>query len=163
VPSTFSQRSAIARYIAASAEASSIFRRRAISCSMTGCKAPPSTEERATSATIRRASISLYCTAANAALGARVPDVDTAVVYRRSGTIREILTGPAFRETDTAYTLPFCPHGLQGPSIYPRSSPPHHPGGLRGRRWTTSPVQDACRPSPARPRPRSFTQRGRAG
>jgi hypothetical protein len=36
---------------------------------MTGCKVPPSTEDRATSGTIRRARISLYCMAANAALG----------------------------------------------------------------------------------------------
>src|SRR5580704_12954836 len=56
-PSKTSQRSATARYIADSADASSIFKRRATSCNRTGCT--PSTDIRATSATIRRARRSL--------------------------------------------------------------------------------------------------------
>ena len=47
--------------MAVSADASSILRRRATSCSIIAWQDPPSMEHRATSATIRQARTSLYC------------------------------------------------------------------------------------------------------
>jgi hypothetical protein len=111
---------------AASAEASSIFRRRATSCSMTGCKVPPSTDERATSATIRRARSSLYCMAANAALGSSVPDVETALI---SG-----IRGLAGAEVDRSAAGCFRLKLTEGPArshdderLDPRQSPKRRP------------------------------------
>jgi hypothetical protein len=106
-PSTISQCSATARYIAASTEASLIFKLRATSCSMTGCKAPPSTDERATSATIRRARSSSYCMAANAARGASVP------LSRLRGISR--ISGVAGAEMDQSAAAAFALSSHKGP------------------------------------------------